>query len=142
VEVAIRKRQFNQWISTTVLLVICLMLFVPSVIAFASALNQPTIGMTGVNNSQLMLGMHATDDSTRLIDSSGHPSSLNPSSPAFQLGSMLPLIFIVLAILLILKMLDEGKLNIKVLILIGILIYLALAFLPNIQQAITNLLGG
>jgi hypothetical protein len=65
-----------------------------------------------------------------------------PSSPAFPMAGMLPLVFIAMVILLILKMVEEGKPNIKVLILIAILIYLALAFLPNIQQSITNLIGG
>lgn len=141
-ELAIRKRRYSSKIFLIALLALCSVLFIQSAIVFAQAsILQPYIGMDGVNNPTLTIGMDTVDDSSRMIDRSGHSGYLNPSSPGFQLASIIPMIFIAMAILLIFNMIETGKPNIKVLILIGILIYLTIAFMPTIQSIITGLLG-
>ena len=137
--VSYRKR--NNKTIAIILAVILALCLVPVAIVVASALNQPTIGMTGVNNSQLTVGMHATDDSTRLMDSGSTPSILNPSSPAGQMTIVTVIIFLVLAILLILYEVETHRHPIVILLTIGILIYVALALLPAINIMVRNLLG-
>ena len=139
-ELALQRKRSNPRI-IVIMAVMAVLCLIPPAIVLASALNDPTIGMTGVNNSQLTLGMHATDDSTRLLDNSGHPTILNPSSPAGQLAIIIPLIFIFLGILLIWYLIETKQSGIKILVVIAVLIYVLLALLPSINDIVRNLLG-
>lgn len=140
-ELAIYRKKSNNRLVTTIMVVICLICLIPSAIVLASALTQPYIGMAGVNNSDLTVGMQPFDDSSRLIDYGG-TWHLNPNSSAFQLANLLPLIFLVVGILLVWYMIEKEQPGVRILIVIAILIYFLLALLPSIQEMVTNLLGG
>ena len=140
-ELAMYRKRNNKTITIIMAVVIALCL-IPISIVVASALNQPTIGMTGVNNSQLTIGMHALDDSTKLIDNGINPATVSPSSGAGQMAIVTVLVFLAFAILLILYEIETKKPALIILLTIGVLIYMALALLPAINNMVTHLLGG
>lgn len=124
------------------LLSVCLLLLVPSAVVFANSIaSNPAIGFTGVNNPDLTVGMVGISNSERLIDS-GNTNHLNPSSAAFQLGALLPLIFIAAALLMLMKILLSDEVELKTIVIAAVLILIALVFLINIQGSVTGLLGG
>jgi len=140
-ELSIKKERWGNKIIPLILLVLSIMLLIPSAVIFASALTQPLIGMNGVNNSGLTVGMNGITSSDRLIDF-GDSGNLNPDSPSFRLAGLLPLIILVVAILLLINMVFAEEVKLKNIIFAAVLILLALAFLVTIQSNVTGLLGG
>lgn len=135
------NRPFNRKWFITPLIIALLAVLVPTAIVFAIALKDPTIAMNGVNDSQLTVGMHATDDSTRLMDTGFTPTIFTPSSNAGQMLIVIVLVFIAFSILLILYLVETKRHPIYILLTIAILIYTALALLPIINSMVNNLLG-
>jgi hypothetical protein len=140
-ELAIYRKRNNKTV-TIIMAVIFGLCLIPVSIVLASALSSSTMGMTGVNNSQLTVGMNAIDNSTRLMDNSSHPTILNPSSGAGQMAVVTVLIFLAFAILLVLYEVETQRPPLVILLTIGVLIYMALALLPAINTMVTTLLGG
>ena len=141
-ELAMHRKQgiSKKWILFP-LLILCLVMLIPSAIVFASALDDPTIGMNGVNDSDLTIGMTGVNHSDLLIER-GNNGHVNPSAMYFPLMMIVPLVFFALAILLILGMVFTDGLNIKGLILVAILIIIALALLAGVNFRTNSLLGG
>jgi len=140
-ELTIKREKWGNKFIPLVLLFLSVILLIPSAVIFASALTQPLIGMNGVNNSGLTVGMNGVTSSDRLIDF-GDSGNLNPNSPAFHLANLLPLIILVVAIFLLLNMLFAEEVQLKNIIFAAVLILIALAFLVSIQSNVTDLLGG
>ena len=139
-EMVLRNKKLNKKLILIPLLILCLLMAVPSSIVFANALTDPTIGMTGVDNSDLTVGMSGVSESDFLIDFD-NPGHINPSSSVYPVMMIVPLIFFLLAILLILDMVFSG-LDIKKLIIVAILIVIALALLAGVNFSTNSLLGG
>ena len=137
-ELTLRKN--NNKIFLIPLLIACLIMVVPSAIVFANAMTDPYVGMSGVNNSDLTAGMTGVNRSDLLIDWD-NPGHINPSSPSYGTMMAIPLIFFLLAILLILGMVFSKELNLKMLIIVAVLISLALALLSGVNFSTNSLLG-
>ena len=139
-ELAIYRKTNNHHIITIMMVVICIVLMIPSIVVLASALTDPTIGMTGVNNSQLTVGMTGINHDDLLLDYNPADWHINPSDQPLLI--VIPLVFLAFSILLIFYMLETKQHPLKILLTIGILIYIALALLPNINNIVNSLLGG
>lgn len=140
-ELTLKRQQFNKkWILVP-LAIICLVMLVPTAIAFANAINDPTIGMSGVNDSGLTIGMAGLGTSDFLIER-GNNGHINPSSEVYPVAIIVPLIFFALALLLIVSMAFGDGLDIKKLIIIALLIMIALALLAGVNYSTNNLFGG
>jgi hypothetical protein len=140
-ELAIYRKKNHKTIALT-MAVVCVLCLIPITFVIASALTDPTIGMNGVNNSQLTVGRTGVNGSDQLIDNGSHSTILNPSSGAGQLAVTTVIVFMAFSILLILYEIETKKKPIYLLLTIAILIYIALALLPNINSIVNNLLGG
>lgn len=139
-ETALYRKKSNYQVIAVVMAVICLFLLVTNAIVFASALNDPTIGMTGVNNSDLTVGMTGVENSDLLIDNNPADWHINPSEQPLLL--VIPLVFFALALLLLIDTAFSEDRSIKKLIYAAILIMMALAMLGSVQFSVNSLLGG
>jgi hypothetical protein len=122
------------------MVVLCIVCIIPTAIVFASAITDPTIGMSGVNNSDLTVGMTGVENSDLLLDNNPADWHINPSEQPLLL--IIPLIFFALALLLLIDMAFSEDKNIKKLIYAAILIIMALALLSGVQFNVNNILGG
>lgn len=134
----IMKRKDNKLISI-VMAIICVLCLIPTAVVFANAVTkQPTIGMSGVNNSGLTIGMTTLDNSSKLIDTNeSQPSSLTSTETPFLI--IIPLIFFLLALFLIMQVAFSEDKDFKKLVYAAILIFVALALLGAIQFHINGL---
>jgi len=137
-ELAIRRRQPNKLILIP-FLIISMVCLIPAAIVFANAFTDPTIGMSGVNNSDLTAGFNGSGDILIDFDNPGH---INPSSMSYGLMIIVPLIFLLLAIILVLSMVFGDGLDLRKLILVAVLIITALALLAGVNFSTNSLLGG
>jgi heme/copper-type cytochrome/quinol oxidase subunit 4 len=139
-ELVMRKQSNKKWFLIP-LIVICLTILVPVSIVFALAFNQPEVGMLGVNNSSLTIGIAGSAISDYLIETR-NPSLIYSDSPSYPMLIIIPLIFVVVALLLLVKMAFSDDLDLKMLIIIGIMVVIAIAMLISMQSQITTLIGG
>lgn len=122
------------------MVVICLACLFPLGVGLASVFSQPTIGMTGVNDSNLTVGMTGVSNNDILIDFDAADWHINPSE--YPILLIIPTVFFGVALFLIVSFaLSEDK-SIKNLIIAGILITVALAMLAGVQASTDTLLGG
>jgi hypothetical protein len=139
-ELAIYRKQNKYKIATFIMVAICVLCIVPNAILLASALTDPTIEMSGVNNSELTIGRTGVNGSDQLLDYNGADWHVNPTEQPLML--IIPLVFFAVALLLLIQMaLSEDK-SISNLIYAAILIIMALALLTSVQFNINSLLGG
>jgi len=139
-ELAIYRKRKSYKLITFILIGIAIFCLIPNAILLASALTDPTIGMTGVNNSDLTVGMTGVENSDLLLDFNGADWHINPSEQPVMLA--IPLVFLAVAILLLINLALSEEKNIKNLIYAAILIIIALTMLASIQFNINSLLGG
>lgn len=137
-ELALKRKQHSKWILLP-LIVLCLVMLVPSSIVLANALTDPYIGRSGIDNSDLTAGFNNSSDLLIDWDNPGH---INPSSAVYPVMIIVPLIFFALALLILLGMAFTEGLTIKGLIIVGILIFIALALLAGVNFSTNSLLGG
>jgi hypothetical protein len=123
-----------------VMAVLCIVCIIPTAIVFASAITDPTIGMNGVNGSQLTVGMTGVEHSDLLLDYNPADWHINPSEQPSLL--IIPLVFFAFALLLLIDMAFSKDKDIKKLIYAAILIMMALALLQGVQFNVNSLLGG
>lgn len=140
-ELTLKLQQLNKKWVLIPLAIICVVMLVPTAIAFANAINDPTIGMSGVNDSDLTIGMSGLGTSDFLIER-GNNGHINPSSAVYPVAIIVPLIFFALALLLIVSMAFGEGLDLKKLILIAVLITIALALLAGVNFSTNSLFGG
>jgi hypothetical protein len=139
-ELVMRKQSNKKWFLIP-LIVICLTILVPVSIVLANSFTYPFVGMSGVNNSNLTIGRTGVGTSDFLIDFDA-PAHINPSSPSYPVMIIIPLVFLAVAILLLVKMALSDDLDLKMLIIIGIMIIISIAMLISMQSQITTLIGG
>jgi len=139
-ELAIYRKKSNHKIIAIIMAVICVFCLVPNAILLADALNQPTIGMTGINNSDLTVGMTGILNSDLLIDNNVADWHINPSEQPVML--IIPLVFLSVALLLLIQVAFSEDKSIKKLIYAAVLIMIALALLSGVQFSVNTLLGG
>jgi hypothetical protein len=137
-ELTLKRNNYNIITLIMVALVLCL---IPISIVIASALTQTTIGMNGVINSQLTVGRNAADDSTRLMDSIWNPAIVHPDSAEGQMAIETEIIFVAFAILLILYEVETKEKPLVILLTVALIIYMAFALLPAINDILRNILG-
>jgi len=147
VELALYRKQLGLGSKAflVLLLLVCFILLIPSTVVFAQAIDgRIVVSMNGVNNSDIEIGA----GNKPLISSGSSPNGLliiDPpsfSSPVSQIVSLLPFLFIAFAIFLIILMFIKGRLDIKLIILVAVTIYIAIALLTGMQGQINGLLGG
>lgn len=140
-ELAIYRKKTNKLKITAIFLaVVCLACLVPATMVFASALTDPTIGMTGVNNSDLTVGMTGVNNGDLLLDFDAADWHLNPSE--YPIALAIPVVFFAVALLMILNMILADRVELKTIIYVAILISVALAMLASIQLNTNSLWGG
>ena len=141
-EAALSQKQNNKRWVLTFLFLICMVGLIPSFVVFANALTDPTIGMSGVNDSQLTVGMTGVNNSNLLIDFNASDWHINPSSSVYPVMMAVPLIFFIVALLFILGLAFNPELNIKGVLIVALLIFVALALLVFVNSQTNSLLGG
>lgn len=141
-EVALRRNSFSTKLLFIVMLIVCLAILIPSSIALAQAVaSQKTVQMSGVNDSDLMVGMSGIASSSLLINY-GAGTHFNPHEPVFQIVMLFPIIFIAMALYLILSMFAKGEFDFRIIITVAVIIYVSIILLQSMQVQITDLLGG
>lgn len=122
------KRSDNKIIAV-VLFAVCLMFLIPSVIVFANAItSQPEIGFVGLTNAEKTIGMVGTNNSSIVIDF-GTSGNLNPQSPAFQLASIIPLVFLGIALIMIMRQMFTERITLQTIVITAVIIMVAVALL-------------
>ena len=142
---ATRPLNWCRWVYLAVLVVLLFSL-VPAGLVLADELGglngEELIDMSGVADSDLLIGMSPTTAGSLYDIEIGAPDHYNPSSPAFQLNGLIPLVLMGMLILIMLKALASGDFSMFTLIVVAVMLYIFYAMFPGIQQLITGLLGG
>ena len=119
-------------------------LFIPATALLASYL-LPThnyIGMSGVNNSNLYIGLNGITHTNWWIGMNVSATYINPTSGAGSMISLLPFIFIALAIVVLVGYGLTNGFTPFTLIIMAIIIYIALALLMGLNGNIMGMIGG
>lgn len=133
------KRSNRLRVIVIIATILCL---IPISIVVAAAFNQPTIGMAGVNNSDLTVGMSGVNNSDLLLDYDASDWHISPSDSVYPIMIIVPLVFFAVGLLLLIQLaLSEDK-SLKNLIYAAVLIIIALSMLAGIQFNINSFLGG
>ena len=149
-ELVLSIREYNYEkvykVASICLIVLLMMILLPIGIIFGSELGgyitEKLISRNGTDDSQLVIGRGGISGSLLDIVRGAFPSHMNPDEPAYRLNALIPLVMMGMLVLMLLRIMARGKLNVQELILAAVLIYVFYAFLPGIQELITDLLGG
>ena len=121
------------------MLVLFLAFLIPTIVLAAVGGNT-WIGMSGVVHSNLYIGTGVHGQ--WWVGFNVPAPYINPSSPVGGILGVIPTVFISLAVLLLIIVGLKEDLNIKTIIILAVIIYMALAFLSGINLDIRNILGG
>jgi cytochrome bd-type quinol oxidase subunit 1 len=136
---SVMYRKNNQK-TITIIMVMLILCLIPVSIVVASALTDPTVGIN--NNSDLTAGMSGVNNSDLLLDFNGADWHINPSDSFYPIMIIIPLVFLAVAILILINFVLAEEKDIKNLIYAAVFIIIALAMLANMQFNINSFLGG
>mgnify|MGYP005850114087 CR=1 FL=1 len=147
--ILIMQQNKIRWQILFVLLFAFVLLLLPITITFASELggyvSEKLVGMSGVSDSNLVIGSSGTTQSTFDIIMGNvegvSVTYMNPTDPAYRLVEVLSLIFVAIVILGGLAIIMTGEFGLAGIILYALVILIAVAGLGSIQAALRALLG-